>query len=78
MASKGTKVTQKEVQQMVLLYKRLGSYKLVAKKMRRNPQTVAKYIQQYEVSKMTSDILKAQGIITKAEFMDIYEIGGTY
>lgn len=78
MASKGTKVTQKEVKQMVILYQRLGSYKLVAKKMRRNPQTVAKYIQQYEVSKMTTDILKAQGIITKAEFMDIYELGGAY
>lgn len=67
MASKGTRVSNKEVERMVALYKVLGSYAAVGRKMRRNPATVAKYIQQYEVSIMTAEMLFHQGI-TKASY----------
>lgn len=42
--SKGTKVSAKEIEKMVQLYEELGTYKAVAKKMRRDPDTVAKYV----------------------------------
>lgn len=42
--AKGTRVTQREKQKMWQLYQELGSYKQVAKKMRRSPDTVAKYV----------------------------------
>lgn len=42
--SKGTKVSAKEIERMVQLYEELGTYKAVAKKMRRDPDTVAKYV----------------------------------
>lgn len=44
MAAKGTRVTQREKQRMWQLYQELGSYKKVAKKMKRSPDTVAKYV----------------------------------
>lgn len=72
MAAKGTKVTQKEVERMVNLYAEYGTYTKVAKKMRRNPDTVAKYLQQYEISKLTKEALLKQGI-TKAQFLSIFE-----
>lgn len=50
MACKGTRVTQKEKQKMWQLYKDLGSYKLVAKKIRRSPDTVARYVREYEIA----------------------------
>ena len=60
MASKGTRVTQKEVARMYELYQQLGCYKLVAKKMRRSPDTVSRHVAQYEASRAT-----AQAIIKK-------------
>lgn len=48
MASKGTKVTQREKKRMWELYQQLGSYAAVGKKMRRNPDTVSRYVQEYE------------------------------
>ena len=48
MAAKGTRVTQKEKNKMWLLYQELGSYKKVAKRMRRSPDTVAKYVSMIE------------------------------
>ena len=48
MAAKGTKVTQREKKKMWEQYQLLGSYKKVAKKMRRNPDTVSRYVQEYE------------------------------
>jgi hypothetical protein len=50
MAAKGTKVTQREKKKMWELYQQYGSYKYVAKKMRRNPDTVSRYVQEYERS----------------------------
>lgn len=44
-ASKGTRVTPAEIAKMVELYEQLGSYKAVAERLRRNPQTVARHIQ---------------------------------
>lgn len=58
MASKGTKVSKREKKRMVELYETLGSYSAVAKKMRRDRTTVAKYIQQYEIAKDTADFAK--------------------
>lgn len=46
--AKGTRVTQREKQKMWVLYQDLGSYKAVAKKMKRSPDTVAKYVSQKE------------------------------
>lgn len=48
MATKGTRVKPREIKRMVELYENLGSYSAVAKKVRRDRSTVAKYIQQYE------------------------------
>lgn len=50
MACKGTRVTQKEKMKMWQLYKELGSYKAVAKKVRRCPDTVARYVREYEIA----------------------------
>lgn len=41
---KGSKVSAEEVERMVQLYAELGTYKAVAKRMGRNPDTVAKYV----------------------------------
>ena len=50
MACKGTRVSQKEKQKMWQLYEELGSYKAVAKKMRRCSDTVARYVREYEIA----------------------------
>ena len=46
--AKGTRVSQREKQKMWVLYQDLGSYKAVANKMKRSPDTVAKYVSQKE------------------------------
>lgn len=48
--TKGTRVTQKEKEKMWQLYQQLGSFKKVAKKMRRNPDTISKYVREYEAA----------------------------
>ena len=48
MAAKGTKVLQKEKKKMWELYQQFGSYTKVAKKMHRSPDTVSRYVQEYE------------------------------
>lgn len=50
MAAKGTKVLQKEKKKMWELYQQMGSFAKVAKKMRRSPDTVSRYVQEYERS----------------------------
>ena len=45
---KGTKVSQEEVEKMVELYRQLGTYKAVGKRLRRSPATVAKYLGERE------------------------------
>jgi hypothetical protein len=56
--AKGTRVTQKEKHKMWQLYQELESYQLVAKKMRRCPGTVAKYVLEMEakVASTATDI----------------------
>ncbi len=48
MACKGTKVTQREKSRMWKLYQELGSYKKVATKMHRSPDTVSRYVNEIE------------------------------
>ena len=48
--TKGTRVTQKEKEKMWQLYQQLGSFKEVIKKMHRIPDTISKYIREYEAA----------------------------
>lgn len=50
MAAKGTKVTQREKKRMWELYQQLGTYKAVAKRLRRSPDTVSRYVHEYETA----------------------------
>lgn len=50
MAAKGTKVTVKEREKMWLLYQQCGSFKAVAKKLRRSPDTVSRHVREYEAA----------------------------
>lgn len=58
MACKGTKVTKKEVAKMWALYQELGSYAAVAKKLRRNPDTVSRHIAKYEAAQIVANLLR--------------------
>lgn len=58
MACKGTKVSKKEEQKMWALYQELNSYKKVAKKMRRSPDTVSRHIQKYEAALAIANLLR--------------------
>lgn len=60
--AKGTRVTQKEKEKMWRLYQELGSFKVVAKKMRRCPDTVSRYVREYEAA------VSAAGYILNQEF----------
>ena len=56
-----TKVTEKEKKKMWEMYQKMGCYKKVAKKMRRNPATVSRYAQEYETAvRAASYIMSAQ------------------
>ena len=50
MAAKGTRVTQQEKEQMWQLYQEMHSFVKVAKKMQRSPDTVSRYVREYEVA----------------------------
>ena len=58
MAAKGTRVNNREKRRMWELYQTLGSYAAVAKKMRRSPDTVAKYVREYETAIQVAQILR--------------------
>jgi len=61
MAAKGTRVTQKEKEKMWKLYQELGCFKKVAKRMRRSPDTVSRYVHEYEAAVgVATFILNAQ------------------
>lgn len=60
MAAKGTRVTEKEKQRMWEQYQKLGSYKAVAKRMRRSRDTVAKYVLEYETAVRVAQIMKEE------------------
>ena len=44
------KVTQKEKERMWQLYQEYGSFKKVAKKMRRSPDTVSRHVREFEAA----------------------------
>lgn len=48
--AKGTRVTQREKEKMWKLYQEVGSFAKVAKKMWRNPDTVSRYVREYEAA----------------------------
>ena len=50
MAAKGTHVTQREKEKMWQLYNQFGSFKIVAKKLRRSPDTVSRYVHEFEAA----------------------------
>ena len=60
--AKGTRVTQKEKEKMWRLYQELGSFKDVAKKMRRSPDTVSRHVREDEAA------VGAAGYILNQEF----------
>ena len=55
MACKGTRVTEKEKKRMWELYQEIGCYKTIAKKLRRNPNTVSRYVAEYEMASATAN-----------------------
>lgn len=48
--AKGTRVTQKEKERMWKLYQQYGSFKKVADKMHRSPDTVSRHVREYEAA----------------------------
>ena len=50
MAAKGTRVTQQEKEKMWQLYQEMHSFVKVAKKMQRSPDTVSRYVREYEAA----------------------------
>lgn len=48
--AKGTRVTEKEKERMWRLYQEIGCFATVAKKMRRCPDTVSRYVHEYEAA----------------------------
>ena len=50
MAAKGTRVTQQEKEKMWQLYQETGNFTKVAKKMNRNPDTVSRYVREYDAA----------------------------
>ena len=59
--AKGTKVTQTEKEKMWKLYQEVGSFKKVAKKMNRSPDTVSRYVHEYEAAvSAAGDVMNAQ------------------
>ena len=66
MAAKGTRVTQQEKEKMWRLYQEIGSFAKVAKKLRRSPDTVYRYVREYEAAvNAASVVLKAQNASTE-------------
>lgn len=58
MAAKGTRVTEREKKRMWDLYQDLGSYTKVAKKLKRNRDTVSKYVLEYETALKMAQVLR--------------------
>ena len=54
-------VTEKEKEKMWRLYQTLGSYTKVAKRVKRNPDTVSKYVKEYEAA------VRAAGVVLHAK-----------
>ena len=50
MATKGTRVTQQEKEKMWQLYQEGNTFKKIAAKLRRSPDTVSRYVHEYEAA----------------------------
>lgn len=50
MAAKGTRVTQQEKERMWQLFQDGNSFVKIGKKLRRNPDTVSRYVREYEAA----------------------------
>lgn len=50
MATKGTRVTQKEKEKMWQMFQDGYSFIKIGKKMRRSPDTVSKYVREFEAA----------------------------
>lgn len=56
--AKGTRITQQEQYRMWLLYQEIRNYEKVAKRLRRSPGTVSKYVKLYETALQVAQALK--------------------
>ena len=66
MAAKGTRVTQKEKEKMWQLFQDGHSFVKIGKKLRRSPDTVSRYVREYEAAvNAASVVLKAQNTSTE-------------
>ena len=50
MAAKGTRVTQQEKEKMWQLYQEGNTFKKIAARLRRSPDTVSRYVHEYEAA----------------------------
>ena len=50
MAARGTRVTQREKEKMWQLYQEGSSFVKIGKKLRRSPDTVSRYVHEYEAT----------------------------
>ena len=50
MSAKGTRVTQQEKEKMGQLFQDGNSFVKIGKKLRRNPDTVSRYVREYEAA----------------------------
>ena len=50
MAAKGTRVTEKEKEKMWQLYQEGKTFVAIGKKLRRSPDTVSRYVHEYEAA----------------------------
>ena len=63
MAAKGTRVTQQEKEKMWQLYQEGNTFVKIAKKLQRSPDTVSRYVHEYEAAVGAAIVvLKAQNI----------------
>ena len=63
MATKGTRVTPQEKEKMWQIYHDGFSFKKIAEKLRRSPDTVSRYVHEYEAAvSAASVVLKAQNL----------------
>ena len=66
MAAKETRVTQKEKEKMWQLFQDGNSFVKIGKKLRRSPDTVSRYVREYEAAvNAASVVLKAQNTSTE-------------
>lgn len=57
MGAKGTKVTSREKKRMWELYQLGLTFSTIGKKMRRSPDTISRYVHEYEASLNVANLL---------------------